>query len=677
MVRNRWKDEEARALSREIDRRVYTSRLLGQDAELVLHGGGNTSVKDTCPDLLGEPTRVLFIKGSGWDLATIEAPGLPAVRLDPLLRLRRLERLSDPDMVNELRAQLLDSRAPDPSVEALLHAFLPHKYVDHTHADAVLTLTNQPRGEELVREVYGKRVGIVPYVMPGFQLAKLCAEIYEKDPSVEGLVLLRHGIFSFGESAKQSYDRMISLVQAAEEYVLAKRRPAKRTGTVTIAKSDASNWMQAIRRELLGRGFPCVLRRLSTAEAIAFASDPEAVRYASRGPVTPDHVIRTKRLPLVVPSDVAASQGETALSRLIDDYAREYDRYFEEQCREKRVEREKLDPWPRVFLVPGVGVVTAGATAKAAAIALDIYEHTVSVVTAAEAMRGYEALGAGDIFDVEYWVLEQAKLKLGPKALPLSGKVALVTGAASGIGLATAKALAEQGACVIAVDRQEPSPDRAKELKAACRSGNVAKWALADVSNRDEMESAARSAVEETGGIDIVIVNAGVFPPSALIEAIKTEDWERSLRVNVTGAFHTLAVTLPWMKAQGAGGDVVFIASKNVPAPGSQAAAYSVAKAAQTQLARVAALEAGAAGIRVNTLHPHLVFDTGIWTEEVLQSRARAYGMTVEQYKRNNLLKTELSSRDVAKAAIALVSGAFGKTTGAQIPLDGGSDRTL
>lgn len=674
MVRNRWNDDEASKLSREIDRRVYTSRLLGQDPELVLHGGGNTSAKDVAKDILGEETRVIYIKGSGWDLGTIEAPGLPAVRLDPLLRLRKLDKLSDPDMVNELRAQLLDSKAPDPSVEALLHAFLPHRYVDHTHADAVLTLTNQPNGEALVREVYGNRVGIVPYVMPGFQLAKLCAEVYESNPDVEGLVLLRHGIFSFGETAKQSYDRMISLVQAAEKRL---GKPKPRNVRVQVPESAATLWMQAIRRELVGRGFPCVLQRLATDEAIAFASDPQAARYACQGPVTPDHVIRTKRLPLVVPASLVESGEEAALSRLLDDYRAQYDEYFAAQCRGKKVEREKLDPWPRVFLIPGVGVVTVGATAKAAAIARDIYEHTVTVVTNAEAMGGYEALDAGDIFDVEYWVLEQAKLKLGPKSLGLSGKVAVVTGAASGIGLSTARALAEQGACVFALDWQEPSAEREKELKSACRSGNLARWLRADVSDRVAMERAARAVIDQTGGVDIVVVNAGVFPPSATIESISPEDWERSLRVNLSGAFHTLAVFLPWMKAQKAGGDIVFIASKNVPAPGSQAGAYSVAKAGQTQLARVAALEAGAAGIRVNTLHPHLVFDTAIWTEEVLSSRAKAYGMSVDQYKRNNLLKTELSSRDVAKATIALVSGAFGKTTGAQIPLDGGSDRTL
>lgn len=668
MVRNRWNPTEAAGFHTELEQRVYSSRLLGMDPELVMHGGGNTSAKGILPDLFGEPQNVLFIKGSGWDLATIQAPGFPAVKLDPLLKLRHLDELDDLKMMNALRTQLLDAKAPDPSVEALLHAFLPHRFVDHTHADAVLTLTNQPDGEQRVREVFGDRVAIVPYVMPGFQLAKLCAEIFEKSPDVEGMVLMKHGIFSFGQTAKESYDRMISLVELAES-AAGTLEPFPET-----AKDDAGagEWMQAIRSEMLRRGFPSVLALDDSAPTVALSVRADAATLSQRGPLTPDHVIRTKRVPLFV-----AGSRET-LARAMDQYAEEYRRYFARNSKLRAVERTMLDPWPRVFLVPGVGAICAGATRKDAAIARDIFSHTAAVILRAESLSGYEALPEPEIFDVEYWVLEQAKLKLGPKKLPLSGKVAAITGAASGIGRAIATELAEQGAVVHLLDRDASALESARALVAnACRAGNTAHASMADVTSRSETAAAMARIVRESGGLDILVVNAGIFPESSPVEQLPPSEWEKSMRVNLDGAFHTCAEALKHMKRQGAGGDIVFVASKNVPAPGKGAAAYSVAKAGQAQLARVCALEAAGDGIRVNMLHPHLIFDTGFWTEAKIAERAKAYGMTPAEYRANNLLRTELTSRDVARAAFALVSGMFSKTTGAQIPVDGGSDRTL
>lgn len=664
MPLNRWKESEISKNPSALSLRVYTSRLLGQDPSLVLHGGGNTSVKDRVKNLFGEEEDVLYIKGSGWDLATIESAGFPAVRMKPLMRLRELNALGDVEMMNELRAQLINTQAPDPSVETLLHAYLPHRFVDHTHANAVLTLTNQPDGEKRIRELYGSRMGIVPYIMPGFLLAKACAEVYESNPKVQGLILLKHGIFSFGDTAKESYDLMLEFVQRAEEWVAGRKTHGVNSKKQAPSSTAKESVTLKIRQELLRRGFPCVLAVDSSEPSLALVNHDRVDEITQRGPVTPDHVIRTKRLPVVI-------REAEKIPALLDRYATEYTAYFERNSALRGVTRQKLDVFPRVFLVPDFGVVTVGGTQKEANIALDIYRHTAQVLLAAEQIGTYEALPEADIFDVEYWVLEQAKLKLGPKKLPLSGKVAIVTGGSSGIGAAIVEMYLEQGATVHIWDLKE------NELPKPGKGSGGVYFSSVDVTNRERVSSATKKAVQLSGGIDILVVNAGIFPSSHSIEEITGREWDSSLQVNLSGAFHTVAEVLPWMKNQGTGGDIVFIASKNVPAPGKQAAAYSVAKAGQTQLARVLALEAGAYGIRVNMLHPHLIFDTGIWSPEVLDKRAKSYGMSVEEYKRNNLLKTELCRKDVAKAAFALVSGYFSKTTGAQIPLDGGSERTL
>ena len=677
MVKNRWNESVASLHKTLLEQRVYTSRLLGQDSELVMHGGGNTSVKDIATDILGRQVPVLFIKGSGWDLSVIEKPGFPAVRLEHLLELRNLENLSDPQMVNELRTHLLDAQSPDPSVEALLHAFIPHRFVDHTHADAILTLTNQPDGEARIKDLFGKRVGIVPYVMPGFRLAKLCIEVFEKDPTIEGLVLLQHGIFSFGDTAKEAYDRMISLVQLAQELILGKLARPCETQAARSKRSPA-DWMSAIRREFLKRNFPVILKLANDSEALSFVDHKETAHTSQRGPLTPDHVIRTKRLPLFVEAPSAVGPDFSRLGKLFDAYATDYAAYFDRNCKEKHVAPTMLDRLPRVILIPGVGIVTAGVTAKDAGIAMDIYRHTAAVILNGERLGSYRALPEADIFDVEYWVLEQAKLKLGSSRMPLSARVAVITGGASGIGLAIAREFLEQGAQVFALDiNDEKFESLSLEIAPPKKGGNQLTFLKVDVTDRNSVAQAFTTIIEKSGGIDITVVNAGIFPPSQLLENIAPADWKKSLAVNVDGALNTVAESLRALKPQAAGGDIIFIASKNVPAPGKEAGAYSVAKAAQNQLARVCALEAGPHGIRVNVLHPHLIFDTGIWSENIIAKRAAAYRMTPEAYRKNNLLQTELCSRDVARAAFALVAGYFSKTTGAQIPLDGGSDRTL
>jgi len=668
MVNNNWNESDASKFTSPLALRAYSSRLLGSDERLVLHGGGNTSIKDQIKDVFGEKINALFIKGSGHNLGTIGEDGFSPMRLDALLKLKKINALSDKQMLNYARTNLLDYTAPDPSVEWLLHAFLPHKVVDHTHADAVLTLTNRPDSESTISELYGNKIAVVPYIMPGFSLAKTTFDIFTKNPDIEGMVLLRHGIFTFGDTIKESYDRMIQFVQQAEEYVLSKTK-VKISTSVTCSQINKANWMQAVRKELLARELDAVLTADSSSEALFFVGQPNAEKLSQIGPLTVDHVTRTKSLPLF-------AKEITDLPPAFDKYIESYKDYFEKYCLEKHIERKMLDPLPRVFVVPGVGIISAGETFKAANIAKDIYHQTLQAIIRAEEMGGYEPASEDHMFDVEYWELQQNKLKLSPKKAPLTGKTAVVTGGASGIGLAITREYLEQGACVSVLDINEKAFTKLLE-ELTPKQGNSVIFLKTDVSDRKAVAQSLIETISTFGGIDILIVNAGIFPNSALLEDIEERDWQRSLDVNLTGSLHVVAESIKWMKKQEHGGDIVFVASKNVLAPGPKAGAYSIAKAAQTQLARLAALEAGGAGIRVNMLHPHLIFDTGIWTDEVIASRAKAYNMTPEEYKTNNLLKTGLCSKDVAKAAFALSAGYFSKTTGAQIPVDGGSNRTL
>ena len=656
-MKSLWDDNEAAKYSGDLAQRVYTSRLLGRDQSLVLHGGGNTSVKIAHRNVIGEEETVLYVKGSGWDLETIEEAGFAPVRLGHLLKLARLEALSDPLMVNELRTHTLWAAAPTPSVEAILHAVLPHKYVDHTHADAVLALCNSRNGQERIEEVYGDCAVIIPYVMPGFGLARLCAERFPAaaGKNTIGMVLLNHGIFSFGASAREAYERMIALVSRAEDYLV-------KHGAWNMAAPAAAE-PAAVRREIAGlrrqvadaAGFPVLLNARGDARGLAFARRKDIRLLAQQGPATPDHVLRTKRVPLIG-RDVVA-------------YAAEYKKYFAENAARGAQPKAMLDPAPRVVLDPDLGLCAAGRSAREAVIVRDIYTHTMEIILRATVLGGYQALPAADVFDVEYWDLEQAKLKSGGKPPVFAGEVALVTGAASGIGRACVESLLARGAAVIgldinpAVERLHQRPDF---TGLAC-----------DITDADQLARALERGARAFGGLDMLILNAGVFPPGCRIEALATVEWDRVMRVNLDANLALLREAHPLLKLAPGGGRVVVIGSKNVPAPGPGAAAYSASKAALNQLARVAALEWGRDNIRINSIHPNAVFDTGIWTDEVLTARATHYGLSVEEYKKRNVLGVEVTSRDVAELAAEMCGPLFAKTTGAQVPVDGGNERVI
>ncbi|MFN0179917.1 MAG: bifunctional aldolase/short-chain dehydrogenase [Gemmatimonadales bacterium] len=660
-MRSLWNDADAAPFARSpLELRAYTSRLLGQEPSLVLHGGGNTSVKTSVPNLFGESEEILYVKGSGWDLATIQPAGFAPVRLDVLLKMGDLTSLSDGDMVKAQRAAMIDPGAPTPSVEAILHAIIPHAYVDHTHADAVVAVSNTPGGPDRIREIYGNRVLVVPYVMPGFVLAKAVRDLTRGIDwkQLDGMVLLHHGVFSFGPDARISYERMIELVSRAERYLAEHQAlDSGPDGPATSLSGTALLELARLRRQVsVARGAPVVARFDGSPAAARFASRSDVASIAGRGPLTPDHVIRTKPLPCV-----AVGDGEAAVAA----YGEAYQAYF---ARHRVAGLQPLDPAPRWIVWQGRGSVGIGNSARDADVVLDLARHTARAIQWAERLGGWRALPERDLFDVEYWELEQAKLKKAGGAAPLAGKVALVTGAASGIGRACAEALRAAGAAVVASDLNPAITEMF--------AGPNAVGVVADATRRDAVEASVAETARRFGGLDIVVSNAGIFPPSQRLEEMDQATWDKSLDLNLTGHLHLLRATIPFLRL-GLDPAVVIVASKNVPAPGPGAGAYSVAKAGLAQLGRVAALELGKDGVRVNMVHPHAVFDTGAWSPEVLAARAHHYGMTPEEYKRNNLLGIELNSADVARAVVALAGPAFRGTTGAQVPIDGGSDRVV
>jgi rhamnose utilization protein RhaD (predicted bifunctional aldolase and dehydrogenase)/NAD(P)-dependent dehydrogenase (short-subunit alcohol dehydrogenase family) len=656
-VASRWHDDEAAECVTELELRAYTSRLLGQDPRLVLHGGGNTSVKLTGTNLFGEADDILWVKGSGWDMATITPGGFAPVRMRHLLALSKLTALSDGDMARELRVATTDPAAPSPSVEAILHAIVPFKYVDHTHADAVLTLTNSVHGAELIEQVYGDRLLPVPYVMPGFKLAALCADLYPREigPQTIGMLLMHHGIFTWGETARESYERMIEMVALAEayrqEHVQGRGRPPAHA-IPTYSSVDVAALRHAI--SVVAHA-PLILQVDDGPDAVAFAIRPDVSVLSQQGPATPDHVIRTKRLPL--------------LGRDVATYARDYERSFAEHSRSAARQLQMLDAAPRVVVDPQMGVVAAGRSAADATVAADIYRRTIDIIVDATELGGYRALSAADIFDVEYWDLEQAKLARTGALPQFMGEVALVTGAASGIGRTCAELLVRHGAAVVGLDLNAAVGDVAH--------GPAWLGIQCDVTDPAAVTTAIDIAVKRFGGIDIAVLNAGIFPPSQRLDALDMETWRAVMSVNVESSAALLHQLHPLLRLAYRGGRVVVVGSKNVAAPGPGAAAYSASKAALTQVARVAALEWGADGIRVNVIHPNAVFDTALWSPEIVEARARQYGLTAAEYRANNVLRAEVTSQDVAQMCVAMCGPAFAKTTGAQVPVDGGNERVI
>jgi len=657
-------------VGRDLSLRVYTSRLLGGEPKLVLHGGGNTSVKTIVRDPLDEEVKVLCVKGSGWDMGAIEPAGLPAVRLAALRKLRERGALADEEMVRVQRANLIDPGAPNPSVETLLHAFLPHKYVDHTHSTAVLSLTDQPDAAERCADLYGRRLGLVPYIMPGFQLAKKAAEVFEGDPAVEGLVLLKHGVFTFGETAQEAYERMIAAVSLAEERLTHRRTtvfagirpPGGVAGAAEVAPilrgacaiADPSG-SGAFKRFILEfRSNPAVLD---------YVNGAELRRYGQAGVATPDHTIRTKNYPLIVPTPQPGKLDEfkTAVRDAVDTFVAEYHAYFARHNARQEVPKRELDPMPRVILVPGLGLFGLGRSARDARIAADIAESTIETVTDAEAIGRFESISEAELFDIEYWSLEQAKLGQTTEK-PLAGQIAVVTGGAGTIGFATARAMSGAGAEVALLDIQG-APAAAQKL------GGAALGIECDVTDPAAVRRAFDRAAERFGGVDIVVSNSGAAWQGRIGE-VEDQVLRRSFELNFFAHQAVAQNAVRIMLAQGTGGCLLFNVSKQAVNPGPSFGPYGLPKAATLALVRQYALDYGAEGIRANAVNADRI-RSGLLTPELITARAKARRVSEQDYMAGNLLGREVTAEDVAQAflhhAVAL------KTTADVTTVDGGN----
>jgi rhamnulose-1-phosphate aldolase/alcohol dehydrogenase len=655
-MQNRWTDSP----QTEIEQLVYQSRLVGMEEDLVLWGGGNNSVKSRAADLLGRPIDVLYIKSSGSDMKSIVPKQFPAVRLDYIAPLRsRDEEMTDQEMVDYLARCLIDPASARPSIETLLHAFLPAPAVLHTHADAILALTNTRGREKTLRDCFGDSVILVPYRRPGFRLSRDVADRFDAQPGADGLVLMNHGLITWGATAEEAYAKHIALVTKAEAYL--GRRPTAPAIPSVAPSVSSTSVAPSIRGALGGR----ILEFDGSPETLAFLGRPDAERITQIGGATPDHLLYTKRFPLFLN---AGDDIVTEAARYRERYTAWYQAHPSEYA--------MLDPTPRIVLMPGVGMWTAGKDARTARIIRDIYRHTMRVITGAEAAGGYETLDDTDAFHAEYWPLELYKLTLLPKEKELAGKIVLVTGAASGIGRAVAERFAEEGAHVVVTDVDSAL---AGEVARSIVEKHGLRRAVAltlDVSAEDDVERAFTAAIREYGGIDIVVSNAGISSFGSL-DTLPASEWDRSFAVNARGHFLVSRAAMRIMKQQSLGGSIVFNASKNVTAPGKEFGAYSVSKAAEAQLCRIVALEGGEHGIRANMLNPDAIFGgSRFWSDGMRNMRAQAYGINTlslpDFYRNRTLLKVEVTADDVAEAALFLAGPRSAKTTGAMLPVDGG-----
>ena len=671
-MRNDWSEIEAKKYinkykklghSRDMALRVYTTRLLGRNSELVLHGGGNTSVKTEIKDIDGKKYKVLCVKGSGWDMAEIEPEGLPAVKLQPLLALKNKKNLSDEDMVAYQKRNLINIKSPNPSVETFLHAFLPFKFVDHTHSDAIMNVTNRPNGIKFCKKIFGKKVSIVPYVMPGFDLARKINEVYSKQPNINCLILLNHGIFTFADDAKKSYDLMIKYVSDAEKAI--KKLRSKKIKQIKKFKTNfRPHEIAPILRGLLSenKDQKFIINYRSNKNLNYFINGKNVRSYSSKGTATPDHVIRVKPFPLIISpkQNCSIEDFKILAEKAFKDYRKKYIKYFNINKSKVKEKKTMLDTSPRVILVQNVGLFSVGNSLNASKIAGDLTETNARVISSVEETSKYKFIPEKDIFDVEYWSLEQAKIKKAKK--PLEGNVVVITGSAGAIGSATYKLFKSYGAEIVLLDY---NLKKIKELQK-----NVKDLCLhCDVTNKNSINKAFNTICEIYGGVDILISNAGTAIGGSIAE-VDDKVLRKSFEENFFSHQNCASEAIRIMKKQNINGCLLFNISKQSVNPGKNFGPYGLPKSALLSLCKQYAVDYGSYGIRSNGVNADRI-RSGLLNDNMIKSRAKAREVSTDEYMKGNLLLNEVKADDVAKAFFHLAVSK--KTTGAVLTVDGGN----
>ena len=642
-------------ISKDLALRIYTTHLLGKNPKLVLHGGGNSSVKSIGKNLYKKNVNLIYVKGSGWDMSNLNELGMPGLELNPLLETVKLNKLNDNDMVNLLRSNLINANSPNPSVETLLHAYLPFKFVDHTHSNAFLSILNQPNSQALIKKIFGNKVGIVPYIMPGFSLAKECLKIFKKDEKVQGLALINHGIFTFGDSAKQSYERMINFVSDVENYI-SKNKVKLKTHT-NKSKINMSDFMLSVRKSFSTySNHKWILKFHNNNDDQVIASTQNLNNLINKGPVTPDHVIRIKSKILFISKNKFHKIDEE-----IKKYCQSYKKYY---LKNKTFVHNCTitDPLPRIIILEGIGILSLGKKLKDQKISYDIFRSMASSVFDAERIGKFKSIIEKDIFKMEYWPLERAKLD-NAKVQSLDGNNVIITGGGGTIGMAIAKKFKQEGANIILIDKKYDKHLLEKNNLHDCFLIN------ADLTNNQKLKKIVEKIVLNFGGIDILISNAGRAFQGA-IETVDPNIIKKSYDINFLSHQNISQLTVQVMKKQNTGGLILYNLSKQAINPGKNFGPYGLAKSTTLFLMKQYALECGEYNIRVNGINADRI-ESGLLTKELINQRATSRGLSKEKYLSNNLLNIQVLADDVAEAFYAQTL--LKKTTANIITVDGGN----
>ena len=649
------RDYKKKKINKDLALRIYTTHLLGRNPKLVLHGGGNSSVKSVGKNLYKKDVNLIYVKGSGWDMSNLNELGMPGLELNPLLETIKLYELNDNDMVNLLRSNLINANAPNPSVETLLHAYLPFKFVDHTHSNAFLSILNQPNSQAIIKKIFGNKLGIVPYIMPGFSLAKECFKVFNKDEKVEGLALINHGIFTFGNTAKQSYERMINFVSDVENYI--SKNKIKLKTHITKSKINVSDIVLSIRKSFSSySNKKWILKFHNDNDDRSIASTQNLNNLLNKGPVTPDHVIRIKSKILFISKNKYLKIDEE-----IKKYCLSYKKYFLKN--KNFVNNCKIiDPLPRIIVLEGIGIVSSGKKLKDQKISYDVFKSMASSVLDAERIGRFKSIVEKDIFKMEYWPLERAKLD-NAKAQSLDGNNVIITGGGGTIGMAIAKKFRQEGANVILIDKKYDKDLLEKNNLHDCFIVN------ADLTNNQKLKKIVEKIVLNFGGIDVLISNAGRAFQGA-IETVDPKIIKKSYDINFLSHQNISQLVVQIMKKQSTGGLILYNLSKQAINPGKNFGPYGLAKSTTLFLMKQYALECGEYNIRVNGINADRI-ESGLLTKELINQRATSRGLSKEKYLSNNLLNKQVLADDVAEAFYAQTL--LKKTTANIITVDGGN----